>query len=385
MIKYKGTIKSKLPEAGASIFSIMSSLAAEHGAINLSQGFPDFPVSSELIDLVHEKMKEGHNQYSAMPGLISLRRMIAEKMLDRYQAQYDAEKEITITAGGTQAIYTALTAFVQQGDEVILFEPAYDCYLPAIKLCGGIPVPLPLHPPGYQISWDDVRKAISPRTKIIMINSPHNPTGAILTDADIRELKNIVSNTNIIILSDEVYEHVIFEKNMHRSMARYPELTASSIIIFSFGKTFHATGWKIGYAMGPEKLMEEFRRVHQFNVFSVNTPLQHALAEFMKNKDHYDNLGKFYQGKRDFFLDQMKGSRFQPLPCHGSYFQLMDYSEISSEKDTEFAKTITREFGVAAIPVSVFYTSPPDQKLLRFCFAKKEETLKEAAARLQKI
>jgi len=385
MPEFKGNVKSKLPKAGTTIFTIMSALANEYNAINLSQGFPGFPVSSELIDLIHEKMKEGFNQYAPMPGIMTLRERISEKMQKLYSAKYNPDTEITITAGGTQAIYTAITSVVKEGDEVIVFEPAYDSYVPAIELCGGIPVHLHLKPPDYHIDWNEVKKFVNQRTRMIMINTPHNPTGAILTAKDMHQLEKITHGSDIIVLSDEVYEHVIFDGYEHQSVTRYPKLGDRSFVVFSFGKTYHATGWKMGYILAPEKLMKEFRRVHQFNVFSVNTPIQHALAEYMKEKKHYDKLPAFYQDKRDYFLKQMKGSRFKALPCSGSYFQLMDYSKISSEKDTDFAKRVTKEFGVASIPVSVFYNRPPEQKLLRFCFAKEDEQLKKAAEKLKTI
>ncbi len=385
MPEYKGTIKSKLPKAGTTIFAIMSALANEHTAINLSQGFPGFNVSAELIDLIHQKMKEGHNQYAPMPGILSLREQIAEKVKLLYAATYNPESEITITSGGTQAIYTAITAVVHEGDEVIVFEPAYDSYVPAIELAGGIPIHLHLKNPDYHIDWDEVKKFVNPKTRMIMINTPHNPTGAILTGEDMKELEKITHNSDILVLSDEVYEHIIFDGHQHESVMRYPELAERSFVVFSFGKTYHATGWKMGYVLAPEKLMKEFRRVHQFNVFSANTPIQHAFAGYMREKKHYTALNSFYQKKRNFFLEQMEGSRFKALPCSGSYFQLMDYSEISDEKDTEFAKRVTVEYGVASIPVSVFYNSPPDEKLLRFCFAKDDQMLKHAAEKLKKV
>ena len=385
MPEFKASVKSKLPKAGTTIFTIMSALANEHGAINLSQGFPGFDVSEELIDLIYDKMNDGHNQYAPMPGILPLRQRISEKIQKLYSAKYDPETEITITAGGTQAIYTAITSVIKEGDEVIVFEPAYDSYVPAIELCGGIPVHLHLKAPDYHIDWNETKKFVNQKTRMILINTPHNPTGAILTAKDMHQLEKITNGTDIIILSDEVYEHVIFDGYEHQSVTRYPKLAERSFVVFSFGKTYHATGWKMGYILSPEKLMKEFRRVHQFNVFSVNTPIQHALAEYMKEKKHYDKLPAFYQAKRDYFLKQIKGSRFKPLPCSGSYFQLLDYSKISDEKDTEFAKRVTIEFGVASIPVSVFYNRPPDQKLLRFCFAKEDSLLKDAADKLKKI
>lgn len=385
MPQFKGIVKSKLPKVGTSIFAIMSALANEYRAINLSQGFPGFAVSSELIDLVYQKMKEGHNQYAPMPGILPLRECISEKINSLYSADYNPETEITITAGGTQAIYTAIAAVVKEGDEVIVFEPAYDSYVPAIELCGGIPVCLHLKAPDYHIDWNEVKKFISQKTRMIMINTPHNPTGAILTAKDMHQLEKITHNSDILILSDEVYEHIIFDGYEHQSVTRYPKLADRSFVVFSFGKTYHATGWKMGYILAPDKLMAEFRRVHQFNVFSANTPIQYALADYMKEKKHYLGLSSFYQKKRDYFLKLMKGSRFKPLTCSGSYFQLMNYSKISDEKDTDFAKRITKEFGVASIPVSIFYNSPPEQKILRFCFAKENDMLQKAAEKLSAI
>lgn len=385
MPDFKGPLSSKLPRAGTTIFTIMSALASEHKAINLSQGFPDFEVSSELINLVYEKMKNGQNQYAPMPGIQLLREIISKKVKKLYSAAYDPATEITVTAGGTQAIFTAILSVIKEGDEVILFDPAYDCYAPAIELAGGIPVSLQLKPPSFSIDWNEVKRTINQRTRMIMINTPHNPTGSILTARDMMQLEKLTKQTDILILSDEVYEHIIFDGYEHQSVMRFPELVKRSFVVFSFGKTFHATGWKCGYILAPSKLMAEFRKVHQFNVFSVNTPLQFALADFMSDEITYTGIEAMYARKRDYFLTLMKPSRFKPLDCHGSYFLLFDYSEISNEKDTDFAKRLTVEHGVASIPVSVFYKNPPDKKLLRFCFAKKDETLKAAAERLCKV
>lgn len=385
MPQYRGLVRSKLPAAGTTIFSVMSELARQTGAINLSQGFPDFPVSGSLIDLVHEQMRKGHNQYAPMPGLLSLRERIAEKMQKRYGASYDPETEITITAGGTQALYAAISALIHEEDEVIVIEPAYDSYNPAIILAGGKAVHVHLEPPDYKIPWAKVKKLITPQTKMIMINSPHNPTGSVLTAKDMQQLDTLTRSSDIIILSDEVYEHIIFDGTEHQSVARYPSLAQRSLIVYSFGKTFHATGWKCGYCVGPANLMKEFRKVHQFMVFSVNTPLQYALAEFMRDADNYTGLEQFYQEKRDYFRKLIGESKFKILPCSGSYFQLLDYSALSQEKDTEYAIRLTKEHGVASIPVSVFYNVPRDNKLLRFCFAKNNETLEKAAERLLKI
>jgi methionine aminotransferase len=385
MPEFKGNIRSKLPKAGTTIFSIMSGLANEVGAINLSQGFPGFPVSEKLISLYHDALKAGHNQYAPMPGIFTLRECIAEKMEDLYSCIYDPETEITITAGGTQALYTAISALIHEGDEVIVLEPSYDSYVPAILLAGGIPVHIPLQPPNYFIPWEEIKKLITQKTRMIIINTPQNPTGTILTAKDMLQLEKITDGTDIIILSDEVYEHIIFDGYEHQSVARYPKLASRSIIVYSFGKTFHATGWKVGYCLGPAHLMKEFRKVHQFTVFSVNTALQHALTAYMLNKENYMGLSEFYQEKRDYFQKLMKGSRFKILPCLGSYFQLLDYSSISKEKDTDYAIRLTKEIGVASIPVSVFYSVPHDYHLLRFCFAKENEQLEKAAERLLSI
>jgi len=382
---YTGLLKSKLHKTGTSIFAVMSGLANEHGAINLSQGFPNFSCSPELISLVNQHMKKGHNQYAPMPGLLQLRERIAEKVESLYSAVYHPEKEITITAGGTQAIYTALAATVREGDEVILFDPAYDSYAPAIEIHGGIPIHLQLKGNDFHIDWNEVKKFMNQRTRMIMINTPHNPTGAILTARDMQQLEKITHKTDILILSDEVYEHIIFDGYEHQSILRYPRLMERSFVIYSFGKTFHTTGWKTGYCLAPEKLTAEFRKLHQFMVFAANTPIQHALAEFMEDKNNYSGLDRFYQEKRDYFLKLLKGSKFKPLPCSGSYFQLLDYSAISKEKDTDYAIRLTKENKVASIPVSVFYKNPPDQKILRFCFAKENETLEAAAEQLKAI
>jgi len=385
MPEYKGSIRSKLPTVGTTIFTVMSALANEYKAINLSQGFPNFECSPELVSLVNSYMQKGFNQYAPMQGIMPLREIIAQKMQELYGAVYHPEKEINITAGGTEAIYSAITAVIHEGDEVIVFEPAYDCYVPAIELCGGIPVYLQLKAPEYKIDWEEVKKRVNQRTRMIMINTPHNPTGAIMKEADMKQLENIVQGTDIIVLSDEVYEHIIFDGHKHQSACRFPKLLERSFIVFSFGKTYHTTGWKLGYVLAPEKLMAEFRRVHQFVVFCVNTPLQYALAEYMKKKDEYLQLGKFYQEKRDYFVKLISGSRFKLDLSSGSYFQSLDYSAISKEKDTEFAIRMTKEMGVASVPTSVFYHEPVDNKLLRFCFAKTNETLEQAAEKLCKI
>jgi len=376
---------SKLPTVGISIFSVMSKLAVEHNAINLSQGFPGFDCSPELIALVNKYMLKGHNQYAPMIGVKELREAIATKTAELYTTAYNPETEITITAGATQAIFTAILSVVREEDEVIIIEPAYDCYAPAVELAGGKPVFFQLNPADFSIQWAEFQKLINPRTKMIIINSPHNPTGAILSALDLQKLEKLTNKTDIVILSDEVYEHIIFDGYEHQSVARFPNLANRSFIISSFGKTYHTTGWKVGYCLAPEYLMAEFRKVHQYNVFSVNTPIQYAYAEFIQNKDLYLQLNDFYKTKRDFFNGLFKGSKFTFEPSPGTYFQLLNYSAISAEKDVEFAKYLTVNHGVASIPVSVFYHKTIDQKLLRFCFAKENDELEKAAERLIKI
>jgi methionine aminotransferase len=378
-------IISKLPQAVTTIFTVMSALANELGAINLSQGFPDYDTSPELIELVNQAMKNGHNQYAPMAGVMSLREEISRKTEKLYGAVYNPDTEITITAGGTQAIFTAITAVINPNDEVIIFEPAFDCYAPAIKLAGGIVKSLELEPPDYRIRWDMVKKLVSNRTKMIILNSPHNPTATILHHHDIEELSAIVKNQDILILSDEVYEHLIYDGETHHSMARYPELQQRSFVIASFGKPFHATGWKVGYCMAPAILMQEFRKVHQFLVFSVNAPMQVAISEYLRNEKNYLGLPDFFQKKRDYFRKGLKNSRFEILPCSGSYFQSVRYAAITDEKDADFVIRLTKETGVAAIPVSAFYSKGTDHHVLRFCFAKRQETLDKAVDRLIKV
>ena len=375
-------LRSKLPHVGTTIFTVMSKLAQECGAINLSQGFPDFPIDEKLSDLVHAAMSAGHNQYAPMPGLPSLREAIATKVNRLYGFSYDPDTEVTVTAGGTQAIFTALGAVVQPGDEVIIVDPAYDCYSPTVELFGGKPVHVRL---GIDMRFDAdaVQRAITPKTRMLMINTPHNPAGTILRDADMKRIADMLRGTDIILLSDEVYEHLVFDGEPHASAINYPELRDRSFVIFSFGKVFHTTGWKMGYALAPKELMTEFRKVHQFNVFSVNTPVQHALTEYLKDAQNYENVPRFYEDKRNRFVIGMRTSRFEPMACEGSYFQLADYSRISDEPDIAFAERLTREFGVAAIPISPFYKDPPpDQRILRFCFAKEGETLDNAIEKL---
>jgi methionine transaminase len=379
------SISSKLLKSGTSIFAVMSALASEQNALNLSQGFPSFDCNSNLKELVGKYIQDKKNQYAPMPGILALREAIAQKTEELYSAKYNPETEVTVTAGATQAIYTAISALINEGDEVIVFEPAYDCYVPAIELNGGKAVYAQLKFPNYKVDWEEVKKLVKRQTKMIIINTPNNPTGSIFTAADMAKLEKIVKNTDIIILSDEVYEHIIFDKFEHQSVARYPRLAERSIIVSSFGKTYHTTGWKMGYVVAPEKLMVEFRKVHQFLVFSVNTPMQYAFADFIKFKDEYLGLGKFYQEKRDYFLQQIKGSRFESLPCSGTYFQLLKYNKITEEKDTEIAKKFTIENKIASIPVSVFYHKPTDHHVLRFCFAKDHETLEKAGEILRNI
>jgi len=378
-------IPSKLPDVGITIFTIMSKMANDHRAINLSQGFPDFDPHPDLIALVDKFMRSGHNQYAPMQGVQSLRERIAEKVSELYHADYDPDTEITVTSGATEALFAAISAVVQRGDEVIVLEPAFDSYVPVIKLNGGIPVYVEYKFPDYRIDWDDVRKALSSKTRLIILNSPHNPTGAVFTALDIAELKNILRDTDVLILSDEVYEHIIFDGFRHESVCRHPELCQRSFVVSSFGKTHHTTGWKIGYCLAPAPLSKEFQRVHQFLTFASNTPIQYAYAEFMNNKQVYLSLPAFYEQKRNKFLSLIQDSRFKTLPCRGTYFQMLDYSAISDESDVEFSKRMIIEHGVASIPPSVFYHRQVDHKVLRFCFAKKDETLEKAAERLCRI
>ena len=374
--------QSKLPHVGTTIFTVMSKLAAECGAINLSQGFPDFPIDEKLSDLVNAAMRNGHNQYAPMPGLPSLREGIASKVDRLYGYRYEPDTEVTVTSGGTQAIFTAIGAAVQPGDEVIIVDPAYDCYSPTVELFGGRPVHVRLGS-DMKFDADAVKAAITPRTRMLMINTPHNPAGTILRDADMKRIGDMLRGTDIILLSDEVYEHLVFDGEPHASVINYPELRERAFVIFSFGKVFHTTGWKMGYALAPSALMAEFRKVHQFNVFSANTPIQHALAEYMKEPQHYEQVSGFYEDKRDRFLIGLRTSRFEPLACEGSYFQLADYSRISDEADVDFAKRLALEYGIAAIPLSPFYKDvPAGQRMLRFCFAKQDETLDNAIEKL---
>jgi len=379
------SIQSKLPDVGTTIFTVMSSLAAELKAINLGQGFPDFPMNAELMNLVTEVMQKGYNQYVPMQGYMPLREALAEKAAFLYGAAINPDSEITITPGGTYAIYTALTTILQPGDEVIVFEPAYDSYIPNIEINGAIAVRVNLQFPDYSINWGEVKQKINVRTKAIVINSPHNPTGAVLSAADIQQLREIVSGTNIFIISDEVYEHLIFDEIPHQSILRFPDLLERSFVCFSFGKVYKCTGWKLGYCIAPAELMKEFRKVHQFNCFCCHTPSQVALSLFLSNREAYLSLGSFMQKKRDYFTELMKDTKFGMLKSHGSYFIGATYDRISNEGDKEFAIRITKEYGVATIPVSAFYKDGTDNKVVRFCFSKKEETLEEAVGRLRKI
>lgn len=383
--RFSMLIHSKLPNVGTTIFTTMSALAREYNAINLSQGFPDFGCDAKLLDLANKYMMQGFNQYAPMQGVIQLRETIADILHVSYNATYNPDTEITVTAGATQGIYTSIAAFVKEGDEVIVFEPAYDCYIPAIELHGVKAIPVSLSYPGFTIPWDEVIKKVNEKTRMIIINSPHNPSGTTLTENDLKTLEILVKDKDIIVLSDEVYEHMVFDDKPHQSVARYYHLRQQSLIISSFGKTVHTTGWKIGYVAAPEYLMKEFRKVHQFLVFAVNHPFQLALAEYLKNKDNYRELKHFYEKKRDYFRKLIGNSRFQVEPCTGTYFQLLNYTGITDEKDTDFAIRLTKEFKLASIPLSVFYTKATNEKLLRFCFAKKDETLEKAAEILVKI
>jgi methionine transaminase len=378
-------IESRLPDVSTSIFAVMTKMAVEHEAINLSQGFPDFSIDEKLINLVHRYMMEGHNQYAPMPGLPALRQILSEILQKTYHQPIDPETQITITSGATEGLYASIAAFVRPGDEVIIFDPAYDSYEPSIRLNGGVAVRINLQFPGFHIDWDLVKSKITNRTRMVIVNNPQNPTGTTLKEADLAHLERIVLQHGLILLSDEVYDRLVFDDKDHLSVLARPALASHSLAVFSFGKTFHATGWKCGYVAGSTGLTAELRKTHQFIVFSVNTPLQWALADYMREPGHYQYLGKFYQQKRDFFLQHLKGSSFEPMPCFGSYFQLMSYGNISQKPDVEMAAELTKKFKVASIPLSVFYRDQTDNRLLRFCFAKKEETLEKAAAILRKI
>jgi methionine aminotransferase len=378
-------VTSKLPDVGVSIFAVQTRLANEHQAINLSQGFPDFDCDPALVEAVAKAMREGHNQYAPMPGVLALREGIAAKVERLYGPKFDPMTEIVVTSGATAGLFATLTTFVQPGDEVILFEPCYDSYVPVIRLSGGTPVFVSLRYPDYSVNWDEVRRAITPRTRAILVNTPHNPTGTTWSAGDMTQLATLVDGSNILLIGDEVYEHIIFDGRRHESLLRYPELRDRAVVISSFGKTFHTTGWKVGYCVGPQPLIAEVIRVHQFMTFTVHTPSQIAFAEFVRNDPDAKDLTPFYQRKRDLFLELTAGSRFRPLPCAGTYFQLFDYSAISREKDKEIAHRLIIENGVASIPVSAFLYKDAGGPVLRFCFAKKDETLSAAAERLRRV
>ena len=375
---------SKLPDVGTTIFTVMSQLAVEHNAINLGQGFPDFPMSSELTDLVNKAMQDGHNQYVHMNGLPLLTQCISAKIEKLYQTTIDAAAQITVTPGGTYAIYTALTTILHTGDEVIVFEPAYDSYIPNIEINGAKAIRISLQYPTYNIPWHEVKQKVNAKTKAIIINSPHNPTGAVLSKDDMMQLQSIVEGTSIYIVSDEVYEHLIFDGIRHESILRYPELLKRAFVCFSFGKTYHCTGWKIGYCVSAADLMKEFRKVHQFNCFSCNSPVQFALAEYLLNEDAYLSLGAQMQLKRDYLRTLMQATPFKLIPSHGSYFECYSYADFSNETDKDFVMRLTKEKGVVAIPLSAFYKEATDNKVVRFCFAKREETLSKAVDKIMK-
>ena len=378
---------TKLPRVGTTIFTVMSQLAAEHGAVNLGQGFPDFAVPQRLVDELDAAMRAGHNQYAPMTGVPVLRQAIAGKALRCYGAQVDPDSEVTVTSGATEAIFNAIHAVVRPGEEVVVLDPAYDCYEPAIDLAGARAVHVPLDPLTFAVDWDRVRAAITPKTRLLMVNSPHNPSGAMFSADDMRTLADLLRGTGILLISDEVYEHIVFDGRRHESVLRWPELRERAFVVSSFGKTYHCTGWKIGYAIAPAALTAEFRKVHQYNVFCTFAPAQHAFAAMIRAEpEHYEQLGAFYQAKRDRFREQLLGTRLRPLPVPGGYFQLVDYSAISDLPDHEFAKWLTVEKGVAAIPLSPFYESPPPgQRLARLCFAKNEATLDAAIERLREL
>ncbi|WP_061168265.1 pyridoxal phosphate-dependent aminotransferase [Caballeronia hypogeia] len=376
---------SRLPNVGTTIFTVMSALAAQKGAVNLGQGFPDFDCDPRIVDAVANAMREGHNQYPPMAGAAPLRQAIARKIDALYGRAYNPDTEITVTAGATQALLTAILCCVHPGDEVIVIEPMYDSYVPSIELAGGKPVFVSLEAPDYALPFDKIAAAITPKTRLLMINTPHNPTGRVWHADDMRKLEDIVRGTNVLIVSDEVYEHMVYDGAPHESVSRYPELAKRSFVVSSFGKTFHVTGWKIGYVAAPAALTEEFRKVHQFNVFTVNTPMQIGLAKYLEDPKPYLELPAFYQKKRDFFRAGLAKTRFSLLPSEGTYFQCVDYSKISDMPEAEFSQWLTSEIGVAAIPVSAFYHESHESGVVRFCFAKKEETLALALERLAKL
>ncbi|HEX6003157.1 MAG TPA: methionine aminotransferase [Burkholderiales bacterium] len=385
MPRYSGPIDSKLPRVGTTIFTVMSRLAAEHNAINLSQGFPDFDCAPRLRELLARYLNAGVNQYPPMAGIPALREAVAEKAEALYGARYDPEHEVTIVPGATYGIFTAIATWIRPGDEVILFEPAYDSYAPAVEVAGGRPVYVQLKFADYSIDWLEVERAITPRTRMMVVNTPNNPTASVFSAEDLCVMEGLLRSTDIVVVSDEVYEHIVFDGYRHESVSRFPGLAERSFVVSSFGKTYHVTGWKTGYVLAPRELMAEFRKVHQFNAFVTNGPVQYALAEYLKDRDAYLGLAAFYQKKRDFFMEGVKASRFMPLPSRGTFFQNLRYDAISDEQDTELAIRLTKERGVASIPVSVFYREPPAHKVLRFCFAKSEETLARGAEILSRI
>lgn len=378
-------LRSKLPATGTTIFSVMSALAQEHGAVNLGQGFPDYAIDPALIDLVTAAMRAGHNQYPLMPGVMALREAIAAKVERLYGRSYDPGREVTVTTGATQAIFTAIQALAHPGDEVIVFEPAYDSYIPAVRLAGATPVALPLTFPGYRIDWTAVRSAITPRTRMMVVNTPNNPGTSVLSADDLAELAAVTRGTAIVIVSDEVYEHMVYDGARHESLARHDELAARSVVIGSFGKTFHATGWKVGYALAPRDVTAEIRRVHQFTVFTVNSPMQHALAEFLREPSRYEGLREFFTRKRDLLRSALADTPLDLVPCAGSYFLLARYGRVSDEPASDFARRLVRDIGVATIPLSAFYQDGTDHRVIRFCFAKRDETLFAAAERLRRL
>ncbi len=379
-------LRNKLPGIGTTIFTVMSKMAQDHGAINLSQGFPDFDGPQALRDRVVYHLEHGHNQYAPLAGVPELREQIAAKILDLYGCAIDPDNQVAVTPGATEAIFCAITAVVHPGDEVIVFDPAYDTYEPSVTLNGGVTHHIPLLYPDFHIDWQQVHDAISDRTRLIILNTPHNPTGTVWSEQDIQSLRKVIADRDILLLSDEVYEHICFDGKEHLSLLRYPDLAEKTFAVSSFGKTYHATGWRVGYCVAPRPLMADFLRIHQFINFSTNTPLQHAFADFMRDCPQFHReLSDFYQNKRDLFCELMGSSHFSLRPSGGTYFQLADYSAISNEPDTDFASRLTREHKVAAIPISVFYKHPPDQQIVRFCFAKQDDTLREAAGRLVKV
>jgi methionine aminotransferase len=378
-------LPSKLPNVGTTIFTVMSKLASDVGAINLAQGFPGFDCDPQLLSLVEKHLRSQLNQYAPMAGVPALREAIARKTLDCYQVSYDPDSEITITSGASEAIFNAVTAVVRPGDEVLVFEPAYDSYVPAIELNGGVPVYITLHAPEYQINWHDVAEKITDRTRLILVNTPHNPSGRVWTRDDLNQLANLVRERDIWIVSDEVYEHILFDQRTHHSLMTHPDLRERTFVVGSFGKTFHVTGWKIGYCLAPKALTTEFRKIHQYITFSTVTPIQYALADYLNEPERYRVLPDFYQRKRDLFLDHLRGSRFRFTPTEGSFFQTLSYADITSEPDYDLAVRLTHDIGVASIPVSVFYQQKNDDKVLRFCFAKNDADVIEAADRLSRL